>query len=67
MLRKLFAVGHGLQQGLSRPVALLINEDEDTEEAAGQAGFQFFTKPNAFRRYVEKKILAGQAEATSAS
>jgi len=57
----------GLQQGLSRPVALLINEDEDTEEAAGQAGFQFFTKPNAFRRYVEKKILAGQAEATSAS
>lgn len=49
---------NGLQEGLSQPVALLINEDRETEEAAGQAGFRFFTDVESFRRYVQRDILA---------
>ena len=48
----------GLQPGLSQPVALLLNEESGTEEAANQAGFKFFTNLAAFKRYVETDILA---------
>lgn len=48
----------GLQEGLSQPVALLLDEGEDVEEAASQAGFRFFTSVASFRRYVKNEILA---------
>jgi len=48
----------GLQEGLSQPVAVLIGEGEDVEEAASQAGFRFFSSPHSFRRYVKEEILA---------
>jgi hypothetical protein len=48
----------GLQEGLSQPVAVLLGEEEDVEEAASQAGYRFFTSPGAFRRYVKHEILA---------
>ena len=51
----------GLQEGLSQPVAVLLGEGEDAEEAASQAGYRFFTSPNAFRRYVKEEIL-GEVE-----
>ena len=49
---------NGLQEGWSQQVALLIDEEPETEEAANQAGYRFFTNVNAFRKYVEQEILA---------
>jgi hypothetical protein len=51
----------GLQVGLSQPVAVLLDEGEDVEEMASQAGYRFFTSPRAFRKYVKEEIL-GQTE-----
>ena len=48
---------NGLQEGLSQPMALLLNEDEDTEEAVNQAGYRFFTSVDTFKRYVEREVL----------
>ena len=48
----------GLQEGLSEPVALLIDEGRETEEMANQAGFRYFTSVESFRTYVEREILA---------
>lgn len=50
----------GLQEGLSQPVALLIDEGEETIEAANRAGFRWFTDIDAFRAYVEAEILGEQ-------
>ncbi len=48
----------GLQSGLSQPVALLIDEGQETEEAANRAGYRYFTNPETFRSYVRSEILA---------
>ncbi len=48
----------GLQPGYSQPVALLINEEKETEEAANGAGYRFFIDVEAFKRYVQTEILA---------
>ena len=48
----------GLQEGLSQPVALLIDEDAQAEEAANRAGYRFFTDAEAFRSYVRGEVLA---------
>ncbi len=48
----------GLQSRLSQPVALLIDEGKDVEEAANRAGFRFFTNVREFRTYVNNEILA---------
>jgi hypothetical protein len=48
----------GLQEGLSQPVALLIDENLETEAAANSAGFRFFTDVEDFRDYVEREVLA---------
>jgi hypothetical protein len=48
----------GLQPGYSQPVALLLNEEKETEEAANQAGFRYFVDVESFKRYVEAEILA---------
>lgn len=49
----------GLQEELSEPVALLLNEDASTISMASQAGFKCFTDSLAFRWYVERDILGG--------
>jgi hypothetical protein len=46
----------GLQEGLSQPVALLIDEGKDTEEAANKAGYLFFTNFDDFKQYVKMEI-----------
>ena len=51
----------GLQVGLSQPVALLLDEGKETEEAANRAGYRYFTDVDAFRGYVLKEILALEA------
>ena len=54
----------GLQAGLSQPIALLLNEDEEVEEVVNQAGYQFFTHPVDLRAYVERAVLAVAGETT---
>lgn len=48
----------GLQEGLSQPVALLLNEAEAMERLANAAGFRYFTSVDAFYDYVRREILA---------
>jgi len=49
---------NGLQEGYSQPVALLIDEGRETEEAANRAGYRYFTDVDAFCAYVQQEILA---------
>ncbi len=53
----------GLQEGYSPPVAVLIDEGEEAEEAANRAGYRYFTDPESFRAYVRSDVLALEAEA----
>lgn len=48
----------GLQEGYSQPVALLIDEGRDTEDAVNSAGYRYFTDVNEFKSYIQRKILA---------
>lgn len=52
----------GLQVGLSQPVALLLGEDQETEQVANALGFRFFTDPDSFRAYVTDEILGDGGE-----
>ncbi len=49
---------NGIQEELSQPVAVLLNEDAATVTLASQAGFRCFTDDAAFRRYVKTEVLA---------
>lgn len=49
---------NGIQEGLSQPVAVLLNESSEVIVIASQAGFRCFTTLRDFRRYVESEILA---------
>jgi hypothetical protein len=49
---------NGLQEGLSEPVTLLIDEDSELEELVNQAGYRFFTDVATFKQYVRAEILA---------
>jgi hypothetical protein len=48
----------GLQVGFSPPVAILLNEPRELEEAANTAGYRFFTTIGEFKDYVLRDILA---------
>ena len=48
----------GLQEGLSEPVTVLIDEDPAIEEVANQTGYRFFTDIATFKHYVRTEILA---------
>ena len=47
-----------VQEELSQPVAVLLNEDSDTLAIASAAGFRCFTDTKAFKRYVRREVLA---------
>lgn len=49
---------NGLQEGYSQPVALLIDEERETEEVANELGYRYFTDIESFRDYVKREILA---------
>lgn len=49
---------NGIQEELSQPVAVLLNEETPIVTLASQAGFRCFTDEVAFRRYVTKEVLA---------
>lgn len=52
---------NGIQEELSQPVALLLNESASTIAIASQAGFRCFTSVEEFQRYVNAEILVQEA------
>ncbi len=54
---------NGIQEELSQPVALLLNEEGQTLALASQAGFRCFTDVDEFKRYVTIEILGEGAAA----
>jgi len=48
---------NGVQEGLSQPVAVLLNESSEVIAIASQAGFRCFATPADFRRYIETEVL----------
>lgn len=48
----------GLQEELTEPVALLLDEEAATLQIANDHGFRHFTSADAFKRYVETDVLA---------
>lgn len=53
-----FAWPNGIQEGLSQPVAVLLNESTELIAIGSKAGFRCFTATEDFRQYVEAEILA---------
>lgn len=49
----------GLQEGLSQPVAVLIDEGPDVLAYASRNGFRCFTAIEDFKQYVMRDVLAG--------
>jgi hypothetical protein len=47
----------GIQEGLTQPVALLLNEEESMEQVVNAAGYRFFTSESAFMRYVTETFI----------
>ncbi len=47
----------GLQEELSQPVAVLLNEEPEIIALASQAGFRCFTDTTTFKAYVEREVL----------
>ena len=54
---------NGIQEELSQPVAVLLNEERQTLALASQAGFRCFTGIDEFKRYVTVEILGEGAAA----
>lgn len=50
----------GIQEELSQPVVLLLNEGAETIAVASQAGFRCFTSVEAFQHYVQAEVLADE-------
>jgi hypothetical protein len=48
---------HGLQEELSQPVVVLLNEEAEVIAMASQEGFRCFTNTVSFRRYVEQELV----------
>lgn len=54
---------NGIQEELSQPVAVLLNETAETIAIASQAGFRCFAAIADFQHYVHTEILAGETPA----
>lgn len=52
---------NGIQEELSEPVAVLLNETAETLAVASSAGFRCFTSVADFKTYVQTRILALEA------
>ena len=48
---------NGLQDGLSQPVAVLLDEGIETLTVAASAGYRCFTSVDGFKRYVIREIV----------
>jgi len=54
---------NGIQEELSQPVAVLLNESSDVIAIASQAGFRCFQTVSELKRYVEADILVREKAA----
>ena len=52
---------NGIQEGLSRKVALLIDETPETLAIVNHADYEYFTDVDELKRYVEREILGEPA------
>ncbi len=52
---------NGIQEELSQPVAVLLNESAKTIATASQAGYRCFTTIAEFQRYVQAEVLVEAA------
>lgn len=52
----------GLQEELSQPATLLLNEEPETLALASTAGYRCFTSVDHFKRYVRQEILGEEEE-----
>ncbi|MDT3776350.1 DUF262 domain-containing protein [Nitrospira sp. MA-1] len=52
---------NGIQEELSQPVAVLLNEGAETIAIASQAGYRCFTSVSEFQKYVHAEVLAEEA------
>ena len=50
----------GVQEELTQPVAVLLNEGAKTMAAASKGGFRCFTSTLEFKSYIQKEILAAE-------
>jgi hypothetical protein len=50
----------GVQEKYSKPVAILLNEEEGTLELANKAGYQCYSSVEEFKQYIETEILGVQ-------
>ncbi|MDZ7697757.1 MAG: hypothetical protein U5R49_12820 [Deltaproteobacteria bacterium] len=48
---------NGIQEELSPPVAVLLNETAETIAIANRAGFRCFTSSEDFKNYVREELL----------
>jgi hypothetical protein len=48
----------GLQEGLSEPVAVLLDESHDLVAMASSRGYRVFTQIDGFRAYVTREVLS---------
>jgi hypothetical protein len=48
----------GIQEGYSQPVALLLDREPESVEAANKAGYRYFTELADLRHYIESDVLA---------
>jgi len=53
---------NGLQEELSEPVAVLLNEGPEVIALANQAGFRCFTSVNSFKQYACREVLGVEME-----
>lgn len=51
----------GIQQGLSEPTAVLLNEPPETISVANKNGFRCFTSVVEFKNYVNKEVLKDES------
>jgi hypothetical protein len=54
---------NGVQEELSQPVAVLLNEGSDVIAVASQAGFRCFSSVADFQRYITAEVLAEEPAA----
>ncbi len=52
---------NGIQEGLSRKVALLIDEDDETHTRVNHADYEYFTNVQELKRHVQRDILGEAA------
>lgn len=52
---------NGIQEELSQPVAVLLNEGSEVIAIASQAGYRCFVNTAEFKRYVHNEILAQES------